>query len=128
LAYTMTPTSSGWVPPSEVSGTSDGESGFEAITGEVVGSGATATVKLFAVSYTLGDDNLDGLYAVTDTLDATSDSGESFTKLESAPGDGNEVFKGVSFAPQTVPEPGTLAILGLSSFGLFTRRPGRKPI
>jgi hypothetical protein len=75
------------------------ETGFEAITGMTVGTGATATVKLFAVSYTSDDDQPDGLYSITDTLAATSGTGETFTKLESSPGNGGANFKGVSFAP-----------------------------
>jgi autotransporter-associated beta strand protein len=105
LQYTLTPTTSGWVPAGKTATTSNGESGFAGITGEVVGTGAAATVELFAVSYTLGDDNPDGIYAINDTLDASSGSGETFKEIESARGNGGPVFKGVSFAPvsQTAP-------------------------
>ncbi len=105
LQYTLTPTTPGWVPAGKTATTSNGESGFAGITGEVVGTGAAATVELFAVSYTLGDDNPDGIYAINDALDATSGSGETFKEIESARGSGGPVFKGVSFAPvsQTAP-------------------------
>jgi hypothetical protein len=119
LQYTLTPTGSDWIPAGNPQGANVGESGFEGITGQVVGSGAGATVQLFAVSYTLGDDNPNGLYAITDTLSATSGTGESFTELEAAPGDGSTTLKGVSFAP--IPEPTGLGLLGAGSL-LFIRR------
>jgi hypothetical protein len=72
-----------------------GETGFEAITGQVVGT----TVTLYAISYTAADDEGDGLYAVTDTLSETSNPGTVPTELESAPGSGGVVFKGVAIAP-----------------------------
>jgi hypothetical protein len=99
----------------------NGETGFEALTGQVVGTGANATVELFAVSYTLGDADPDGLYAISDLLAAATNPGESFTEIEaSGP---NNVFKGVSFAP--VPEPGAYALLFgviLSGSGMLLRR------
>jgi hypothetical protein len=106
---------------------SDGETGFEAITGKLVGSGANTTVQLFAVSYTLGDADPDGLYAITDMLSSSVlPAGEDFTEIEaSGP---NNVFKGVSFAP--VPEPGEAALLGglgclAAAWGQWRRRASR---
>ncbi len=78
-----------------------GETGFEAIAGRVVGTGAGARVELFAVSYTLGDGDPDGLYTITDSLAASKDPGETFTEMEaSGP---NRLFKGVAFAPTAEP-------------------------
>jgi hypothetical protein len=122
LDYTLTPTSSGWIAPGNPGNATSGETGFEAITGQVIGS----TVNLYAVSYTLGDANPDGLYTITDTLNAISGTGESFVKLESAAGNGGEVFKGVSFAP--LPEPTTLAPLGVCGFLLMRRRRSRRGV
>jgi PEP-CTERM motif-containing protein len=117
LQYTMIPTGGDWLTGATSATATSGETGFEAITGEVVGN----SVKLFAVSYTAGDDNPDGLYAITDSLPATNDAGETFTELESAAGNGGPTFKGVSFAP--VPEPTTLSLMaGGSALGLLRRR------
>jgi hypothetical protein len=96
----------------------DGEIGFESITGEVV----NGTAELFAVSYTIGDADQDGLYAISDLLSATNGTADSFTELQTAPGvganssnlsfEGGTVFKSVSFAPSiSVPEPSTYALL-----------------
>jgi len=95
-----------------------GETGFEAITGEVVGS----EVDLFAVSYTLGDADPDGLYSIADNLDASTESGETFTEMEAS--GANDVFKGVSFAPTAVPEPGMYAVIfgGLGAALAVARR------
>jgi len=97
-----------------------GETGFEALTGEIVGSGPSAQVELFAVSYTLGDGDPNGLYTITDNLDATTESGESFTEMETS--GANDVFKGVSFAP--VPEPGMYGLIlgGLGALAALGRR------
>ena len=97
-----------------------GETGFEALTGEIVGSGSSAQVELFAVSYTLGDGDPNGLYTITDNLDATTETGESFTEMETS--GANDVFKGVSFAP--VPEPGMYGLIlgGLGALAALGRR------
>ena len=96
--------------------TGSGETGFESITGETNSNG---TVSLYAISFTAGDDNPDGIYAITDNLSSTNintNGGlDSFTELATAPGDGGAVFKGVVFAPQAVPEPSTWALVALSS-------------
>ncbi len=107
LQYVLTP--SNFVPANQAAGATSGQTGFEAITGQVVGG----TVDLYAVSYTASDDNPNGLYAIADTLSATSGAGESFTELAFAAGSGQENFKGVSFAPQAAPEPSSWALAGL---------------
>jgi hypothetical protein len=115
LEYTLTPTSSAWV--------NSDQTGFEGLAGEIVGSGAASQVDLFAVSYTSGNAEPDGLYSITDTLDATSGTGETFTELESAAGNGGELFKGVAFAP-AVPEPASLSIVLVGGALLMKRRRG----
>jgi hypothetical protein len=74
-----------------------GTTGLYGLTGQVVGSGSTATVRLYATNYTILDLDPTYLYGITDTLSATANPGTSFTLLASAPADSN--FKGVSFAP-----------------------------
>jgi hypothetical protein len=86
-----------FVSPTTASSASSGETGFEAITGKVSGN----SVQLFAVSYTAGDDNPNGLFAITDPLNATSTSGQNFTEIETASGNGSIVFKGVTLALNT---------------------------
>jgi hypothetical protein len=112
LDYVLRPSS--FVSPSSAVSATTGETGFEAITGEVVGS----TVDLFAVSYTAGDDNPNGLYSLADSLSATTiaPGSETFGELASAPGDGEENFKGVVF--MATPEPASWA-LGLGACGLL---------
>jgi hypothetical protein len=110
LQYTLTP--SGFVAPASAATATSGETGFEAITGAVDRFG---NVSLYAVSYTAGDDNPNGLYKITDALSSTDGSGETFTELESAAGNGGAVFKGVSFAPVAVPEPSVTALLAVAS-------------
>jgi uncharacterized repeat protein (TIGR01451 family) len=99
LQYNMT--NSNFVSPSLAPTATHGETGFEAIAGKVVGGVA----YLYAVSYTAGDGDPDGLYAITDTVSATSYSGQTFTEIAAAPGiqasgtNPDFIFKGVSFAP-----------------------------
>jgi hypothetical protein len=70
----------------------------------------------------LGDDNPNGLYEISDTLDATGESGENFTELEAAAGNGKLNFKGVSFAPVSVPEPSCMALICVGGLALLNRR------
>jgi hypothetical protein len=102
LQYVLTPST--FVPANETVSATSGQTGFEAITGQVVGG----TVDLYAVSYTAGDNNPNGLYAIADTLSATTSGSETFTELAAAPGSGQENFKGVVMV---VPEPSTWAML-----------------
>jgi len=125
LDYTLTP--GNFFPNfnDSTNSTADGEVGFESITGDVIGG----NVDLFAVSYTLGDADADGLYTITDPLNALTETGEDadFDEIATAPGIGDdstptaiggEVFKSVTFAP--VPEPSTYALLfGAASLGLM---------
>jgi len=117
LAYTLTDSS--FVSPSQATSASHGETGFESVTGEVIGG----NVSLFAVSYTAGDADPDGLYAISDVLSATSGTGETFDELQASTSD--MVYKSVSFTPTTVPEPSMYAaILGVIALGFaaFCRR------
>jgi hypothetical protein len=118
LDYTLT--NPNFVSPTLAPTAADGQTGFEAMTLQVVGN----SVDIYAVSYTAGDADPNGLYAIVDNLSATTlPTGEDFTELESAPGTsdaGGEDynFKGVSFAPAAVPEPSTLAMLIVALLGL----------
>jgi hypothetical protein len=115
LDYTITDTN--FVNPALAASVASGQTGFEALTGAVVGN----NVYLYAVSYTADDCGSNGLYAVTDILNSTNDIDAPITELEAAPGtNGTSAdfnFKGVSFTPQpqTVPEPSTWALVVLSS-------------
>jgi hypothetical protein len=103
LLYTLTNPS--FVPPSTATTVAHGETGFEAITGKIV----NGVVYLYAVSYTAGDADPNGLYGITDTLAATAPAGQSFTEIAAAPGiqasgtNPDFVYKGVSFAPTGSP-------------------------
>ena len=105
-----------------------GETGYEAIAGQVV----NGVVDLYAVSYTAGDADPNGLYGVADTLsDTTAAQASSETVVELATSDADNGtgpdndFKGVSFAPQAVatPEPSSwiLAGVGVLAGALFGR-------
>ncbi len=99
LQYNMT--NPNFVSPSLAPTATHDETGFEAIAGKVVGGVA----YLYAVSYTAGDGDANGFYAITDTVSATSYSGQTFTQIAAAPGiqtsgtSPDFIFKGVSFAP-----------------------------
>ena len=122
LAYTMTV--AGFVAPNLAPTATSGETGFEAVTGQTIGG----SVQLFAASYTAGDANPNGLYAITDTLAATTLGSQTFTELAASGTD--SVIKGVSFAPSVsaIPEPSTYAALaGAGVLGLaFWRRRNRR--
>lgn len=94
----------------------DGTSGLLGLTGKVVGG----QVELYATNYTLGDLDKTYLYGITDTLSATTESGETFTQLAAAPADSN--FKGVAFAPVPLPAAGWLLLSALGGLGVFARR------
>ena len=110
LQYTLT--DANFVSPSLAASATSGETGFEAITGQIVAGGL---IRLYAVSYTAGDDNPNGLYEITDNLNGTTGAGETFNELESAAGNGGQVFKGVSLTPTVVPEPSTWVLAGLGA-------------
>jgi hypothetical protein len=111
-----------FVSPTVATSVSDGQTGFEAMTLQVVGG----NVDIYAVSYTAGDADPNGLYAIVDNLAATTlptgAGTESFTELEAAPGTSDAGgadfnFKGVSFAPVAAPEPSTFAMLIVTLVG-----------
>ncbi len=83
-------------------------------------------VELFATNYTIADLDQTYLYGISDTLSFTTAaqaSGETFSKLATAPAD--STFKGVSFAPTVqspVPEPASFALFGLGMTALVVRR------
>jgi PEP-CTERM motif len=119
LDYTLT--SANFVSPTTATSVSDGQTGFEALTLAVNGN----NVDIYAVSYTAGDADPNGLYAVVDSLSATTlPTGETVTELEAAPGTsdagGDDFnFKGVSFAPEAVPEPSTFGLLIAALLGMM---------
>jgi hypothetical protein len=125
LAYTLT--DANFVSPASATTATDGETGFEALALKLVGGNA----DLYAVSYTAGDADPNGLYAIVDNLGATtlptgSDT-ETFTELEAASGSSNangtdQNFKGVAFAPEAVPEPSTWLMAGASILVLLAIR------
>jgi hypothetical protein len=96
-----------------------GTTGLLGLTGKVVGN----SVELFATNYTIGDTDPTYLYGITDALNGTSGTGESFAMLEAAPADTN--FKGVSFAPVPLPAGLPLLLSGLAVIGLAVVR--RRP-
>lgn len=106
LDYTLT--SVNLVSPASATSVAHGETGFEALTGQIVGN----QVNLFAISYTAGDADSNGFYGVTDNLSATTAApGETMIELAQSGADNN--FKGVSFTPQAVPEPSTISLMML---------------
>jgi hypothetical protein len=136
LEYTLT--SPSFVAPNMATTALHGETGFECLAGKVV----NGVAYLYAVSYTAGDADPNGLYGVTDSVSATS-STQTCTEIASAPGiqafgtNPDYVFKGVSFAPTapssnptdtpTMPPLALLilavALLGVSSRLLKSKRP-----
>jgi hypothetical protein len=103
LQYTLT--NPNFVSPSLATTAAHGETGFEAIAGNLV----DGVVNLYAVSYTAGDADPNGFYGITDPLAANSLSGQSFVEIAAAPGiqasgtNPDFVYKGVSFTPTGSP-------------------------
>jgi hypothetical protein len=104
--------------------TAAGVTGLFGLTGELVNGGSN--VELFATSYGLNELSPSYLFEITDDLSATSGTdasveSESFNTLYSAPA--GTSIRGVAFAPQAVPEPGTwgLATAGLGLLLTFQR-------
>jgi hypothetical protein len=113
LDYTLT--ASTFVPPTQATTVSDGETGLASITGVV---NANGTVSLFGTSYTAGDADPDGLYGFVDTLSNTSASavaGDNLVELATSGADSD--FKGVAFIPAAVPVPSSWALAGLAVAG-----------
>jgi len=123
------PNPANFVAPSAAANATAGETGFEAVTGQVV----NGVAYLYAVSYTAGDANPNGLYGITDTVSATALAGQTFTEIAAAPGiqvsgappseslsgtTPDYVFKGVSFAPQPIPSVDTPAMPQWALIGL----------
>jgi hypothetical protein len=98
--------------------------GLRQITGQVNSDGTSVTI--YAVTATIsssGDAGADPneLVAITDNLaDTTPASGEQFTTIDSAAV--GDVIRGVAFAPQAVPEPGSVSLLLAGAAFLGTRR------
>ena len=104
--------------------TAAGVTGLFGLTGEDVDVNGVEEVELFATSYGLNELSPSYLYEITDLLSATLPSqvtGESFTTLYAAP-DGTSI-RGVAFAPESVPEPSTLAGLAAGLVGMGLMRP-----
>jgi hypothetical protein len=93
---------SGFVAPASATSVSHGETGMEALAGQVV----NGVASLYAVSYTAGDADPNGLYGVTDTVSFTTSaqaSGESVVQLAASATDMN--FKGVAITPAAAAAP-----------------------
>jgi hypothetical protein len=120
LDYTLAPST--FVNPASATSASSGETGFEDLALTLNGD----SVDISAVSYTAGDANPNGLYAIQDSLSAatlpTGASTETFTELAEGSGLSNangqdENFKGIAIVPQVVPEPSTTSMLILTLLG-----------
>jgi len=93
-----------------------------------LGSGASGGARQMTVDWN-GTDPI--IYATTTEASANrlvglvdSGSGSTYSVLATAPV--NTVFRGVDFAPQSVPEPGTLALAGAAGLVLLGLRRGWK--
>jgi len=131
LAYTLRPST--FVPTTTATSVSSGETGFESMALRLDGNG---NVDIYATSYTAGDANPNGLYAVVDNVSFTTAaqaSGESVVELAVASGSTNANgedanFKGVALVP--TPEPTTAISLvgGLGVLLGMSRRRGRSSV
>ncbi|UAK26437.1 PEPxxWA-CTERM sorting domain-containing protein [Sphingomonas nostoxanthinifaciens] len=91
-----------------------GTTGLFGLTGTVI----DGNVYLYATNSTIGDLDQSYLYAITDSLAATTLPGETFSTIYTAAADTK--IKGVAFAPTlaaAVPEPASWAMM-LAGFGL----------
>ena len=99
---------------------SSGVTGLFGLAGQLNSDG---TVSLYATSYTVGDTDTSYLYAITDTLSATSGVGDALNVVDSLNG---SKFMGVAFAPgaAAVPEPASwlMMIVGFGLLGGALRR------
>jgi hypothetical protein len=122
LDYTLT--ASTFVSASSATSVSSGETGFEAMALTLNGG----NVDIYAVSYTAGDANPNGLYAIVDPLSATTLAGgvstttSETTELAAAPGLSNAGgadynFKGVALTPAAAPEPSTTGMTLIALLG-----------
>jgi len=91
-----------------------GTSGLIGLTGTVVGG----QVELFATTESVGELDQSYLYGITDTLTATSGTGESFSLLDTAAA--GTIIRGISFAPQQATTSATSVTIGsgVTSSGL----------
>jgi hypothetical protein len=98
-----------WSPVSTLAGS------FTAITGSVSGNTATIYALTGTSSGWSADNSLDSV-----SFNLSTNTFGTLSTLATATGDTG--FSGVAFAPQAVPEPGSLSILGLSALALMRRR------
>ena len=105
------------VPNSQADNPNTGDAtGLYGLAGKVSGDG----VSLYATNYNIGDTDSTFLYGITDSLSSTTGTGETFTQLAAAPADSN--FKGVSFAPASIPEPSPFMLVGIGFVALLAMR------
>ena len=110
--------------PNTAGSASSGDTGLIGLTGEVVGN----SVELFATTEPLNDLGNTAVVEITDTLNATSDPGETFTTVLTASPDEN--IRGISFAPteSTTPCycPGTMILTSRGEIAVETLAIGDK--